>query len=104
MKDVQVKEEWHMEQRIIVGIIITVLGNMGISIWNTSFLLRTLDTNPPIVQRIMKLEYHMSEHGQVNQKILDVLGDLRKDSRKFREEQSRRTPMINYIERKMGSK
>jgi len=93
--------EWHMEKRIIIGIITTVLINMGMSIWNTSFLLRTLDTDPSIVNRIIALEYQVSEQGRVNLQILDELREAkrdRKEARKeraeFKGEQSKRTTIV----------
>ena len=98
------KEEWHMEKKLIIGIISAVLINMSVSIWQGFFILKTLDTDPPIIERIIRLEYHMSEHGRVNLAILDELKEGRKERAVFRKEQSRRTPMINYIERKLGMK
>lgn len=84
-----------MERRIIIGIITAVMINMGVSIWQGFFILKTLDTNPPIIERIIKLEFQLSEQGRVNQAILDELKEARKERAEFKAEQSVRTTTVH---------
>ena len=96
------REDWHMDKKIIGGLIGAVVLNITVSAWQGFFILKTLDTDPPIIERIIKLEYQVSEQGRVNQLILDELRDARKDRSKFMGEQSRRTSAIDWAEKQMG--
>lgn len=100
---------WHTDKRFMIGLLVVVIPTLFVSIWNATFLLRTLNTTPSLVEKVNKLEFQMSEQGRVNQAILDELKDAKKERKEaraerkeFLEEQARRTPMVNYIERKMG--
>ena len=86
---------WHLDKRLMIGLLVATIPTFFISIWNTSFLMRTLDTDPPIVQRLVKLEYYQSEAGRINRKILDELEKATKERRDFRDEQFRRTTTVN---------
>ena len=85
---------WHNEKKIIIGLITAVLINMSMSIWQSIFVISSLDTDPPVIQRIIKLEFHASEQGRVNQKILDEIAAARQERERFREEQSKRTTTV----------
>lgn len=93
---------WHTDKRFMVALLLAVIPTLIMSAWNTTFLLRTLDTNPPIVERLIRLEYQVSEQGRINQLILDELRDAKRDRAKFMGEQSRRTSAIDWVEKQMG--
>jgi len=93
---------WHTDKRFMIALLLAVIPTLMMSTWNTVFLLRALDTNPPIVERLIRLEYQTSEQGRINQLILDELRDAKKDRAKFISEQSRRTSAINWVEKQMG--
>lgn len=95
------QRQWHLNEKLMVAIIAGLVINMissGANIWYT---FKMLDTDPPIIERIIKIEYALSEQGRVNQAILDELKDAKRERAKFIGEQQRRTPMVNYIERLM---
>jgi len=104
MKKGEIMGTWHTYKRFMVALLLAVIQTLIMSAWNTTFLLRTLDTNPPIVERVNQIEFRLSEQGRVNQAILDELREARRERATFRREQARRTPMINYTEKKMGAK
>ena len=56
----------------------------------------------PLINRIIKLEYHVSEQGRINRLILDELRAAKKQRDKFISEQSRRTSAISWVEKQMG--
>ena len=89
------KEDWHMDKKIIGGLIGAVVLNITVSAWQGFFILKTLDTDPPIIERVIKLEYHVSEQGRINQKILDELTEARKERTAFRKEQTVRTTTVH---------
>lgn len=95
-------KDWHMDKKIIIGLITAVLITMFTSMGQWFYVIKTLDTDPPLINRIIALEYHASEQGRVNQQILDELRQARKQRTKFVNEQSRRTPMVDWIEKRMG--
>lgn len=85
---------WHTDKKIIIGLITAVMITMFTSLGQWFYVIKTLDTNPPIITRIIKLEYHASEHGRVNQAILDELREARVQRAKFVAEQSKRTTTV----------
>ena len=103
MKDAQERrEDWHMDKKIIGGLIGAVVLNITVSAWQGFFILKTLDTDPPIIERIIKLEYQVSEQGRVNQLILDELRAAKKERKEatkerveFRKEQTVRTTTVH---------
>ncbi len=97
-------KDWHMDKKIIIGLIISVLSSMTFSIFQFFYVLKTLDTDPPIINRIIALEYHMSEHGRLNQQILDELKEARKERMIFRKEQNIRTTTIRNASRHMRNR
>ena len=95
-------DTWHTDKKIIVGLITAVMITMFTSLGQWFYVIKTLDTDPPLINRIIALEYHASEQGRVNQQILDELRQARRERAKFIGEQQRRTPMVNWIEKRMG--
>lgn len=93
---------WHTDKKIIIGLIVAVLGTFITSLGQWFYVIKTLDTDPPLINRIIALEYHVSEHGRVNRQILDEIREARRVRTKFLGEQARRTPMVDWIEKKMG--
>ena len=85
---------WHTDKKIIIGLITAVMITMLTSIGQWFYVIKTLDTDPPIITRIIKLEYHASEQGRVNQKILDELRESRRQRTNFSAEQSKRTTTV----------
>jgi len=85
---------WHTDKKIIIGLITAVMITMVTSMGQWFYVIKTLDTNPPIIQRIITLEYSVSEQGRVNQAILDELRQARKQRAKFAGEQSKRTTTV----------
>jgi len=96
------QETWHTDKKIIIGLITAVLITMFTSLGQWFYVIKTLDTDPPLINRIIALEYQVSEQGRVNQAILDELRLARVQRAKFIGEQKRRTPMVDWIERRMG--
>ena len=96
------QETWHTDKKIIIGLITAVLITMFTSLGQWFYVIKTLDTDPPLINRIIALEYQASEQGRVNQAILDELRLARVQRAKFIGEQKRRTPMVDWIERRMG--
>lgn len=94
---------WHMNEKVMTGVIAALIINTGAMIWQGLFVLKTLDTDPPIIERIIRLEYQQSEQGRVNQKIFDKLDELTILINRFGKEQSRRKPLVDYIEKKINS-
>lgn len=93
---------WHTEKKFILGLMGVVILNTMAAIWQGFYIVKTLDTDPPIIERIIKLEFHQSEQGQVNKKIFAKLDELTTLINKFGSEQSRRKPLVDYIERKIN--
>jgi len=93
-----------MNEKVMVGVITALAINTAAVIWQAFFIIKTLDTDPPIVERIIALEYYNSEHGRVNQKILERLESIDRLITKFGNEQSRRKPLVDYIERKINGR
>ncbi len=93
---------WHTDKRFMIALLLAVIPTLIMSAWNTTFLLRALDTTPSIVERLIRLEYQTSEQGRTNQLILDELRDAKRDRAKFVGEQSRRTTAIDWVEKQMG--
>jgi len=96
------QDTWHTDKKIIIGLITAVLITMFTSLGQWFYVIKTLDTDPPLINRIIALEYQASEQGRVNQAILDELRLARVQRAKFIGEQKRRTPMVDWIERRMG--
>ena len=96
------EDTWHTDKKIIIGLITAVLITMFTSLGQWFYVIKTLDTDPPLINRIIALEYQVSEQGRVNQAILDELRLARVQRAKFIGEQKRRTPMVDWIERRMG--
>jgi len=96
------QDTWHTDKKIIIGLITAVLITMFTSLGQWFYVIKTLDTDPPLINRIIALEYQVSEQGRVNQAILDELRLARVQRAKFIGEQKRRTPMVDWIERRMG--
>lgn len=88
------KMSWHNEKKIIIGLIIAVLGTLFTSLGQWFYVIKTLDTNPPLINRIIVLEYKVSEQGRVNQAILDELKEARKERAVFKREQAKRTTTV----------
>lgn len=102
MEQGQSMKDWHSEKKIMIAVITAVLINLIMSVWQMAYVFKTLDTNPPLINRIIKLEYHMSEQGRVNTLILDELRAAKKQRDKFISEQARRTSAISWVEKQMG--
>ena len=96
------QDTWHTDKKIIIGLITAVLITMFTSLGQWFYVIKTLDTDPPLINRIIALEYQVSEQGRVNRAILDELREARVQRAKFIGEQKRRTPMVDWIERRMG--
>jgi len=86
---------WHMDKKLMVGIIGGVVLNAFAAIWQGLYIIKTLDTNPPLIDRLIALEYHASSHGRTNEKILDKLDDVVKLVHEFGEEQARRRTTVH---------
>ncbi len=93
---------WHTDKRFMIALLLAVIPTLIMSAWNTTFLLRALDTNPSIVERLIRLEFFMSEQGRINSAILDEIKEARKERAKFLSEQAKRTNSIKWVEKKMG--
>lgn len=100
---------WHMNEKVMTGVIVALVINTAAMVWQGVFVLKTLDTDPPIVERVRKLEYQMSEQGRINQRILEQLHEMgvliekvTKEQLKFGNELSRRKPLADYIERQIN--
>ena len=92
---------WHTDKKIIIGLITAVLITLITSLGQWFYVIKTLDTDPPLINRIIALEYQVSEQGRVNQAILDELKEAKKDRKEasneraaFRGEQSKRTTTV----------
>jgi len=103
------RSEWHMDKKITIGLILAVSLTFITSAGQLFYVVKTLDTDPPLIERIIRLELHISEQGRVNTAILDELKEAKEDRREARKEraqfigeQKRRTPMVDYIEKRMG--
>ena len=88
------QETWHTDKKIIIGLITAVMVTMFTSLGQWFYVIKTLDTDPPLITRIIKLEYHMSEHGRVNQAILDELRLAGAQRAAFAKEQAKRTTTV----------
>ena len=102
MSDEKIPKEWHMEQKVIVGVIVgltlSVLGQIGSYI----YLAKILNTNPPLPDRVLALEIKVSDFGKVLYKMNDTLDETNKFIREVKNEQSRRKPMVDYIEKRIN--
>ena len=85
---------WHTEKKIIIGLITTVTASMLLSLFQFFYVVKSLDTDPPLVNRVIALEYHNSEQGRINQQILDEIKESRKERESFRAEQLKRTTIV----------
>ena len=95
-------KEWHLKQKVMVGVIVAVSVSFLSSMYQFMWIVSSLDTTPPIVERVIALEFAMSQQGKTNEEILSTLKDIKITLGEIGREQSRRKPMVDYIERKMG--
>lgn len=94
---------WHMSQKVIAGLIISVGASLVMSSYQFFWVVRSLDTNPPIVERIITLELKASEYGRLMARINLTLDELNKTMDKIHQEQSRRKPMVDYVEKQLNN-
>ena len=93
---------WHMNEKVMIGVIVgLVLSVMG-SMLNVWYVAQTLNTNPPLTDRVLALEIKMSEFGKTMESINETMKIGNNLMAKIHQEQSRRTPMVNFIEKEMG--
>lgn len=104
---------WHMSERIMIGVVTGVIMAALISIGNTIYLVKTLNTTPSIPDRVLKLETNVefmrSEMAKAISgfesslnKIDNTLKTIRYDQHVIEYEQSRRKPIVDYMEKKMN--
>lgn len=95
-------KEWHMEQKVIIGVIVgltlSVLGQIGSYI----YLAKLLNTNPPLPDRVAKLEYQVSDFAQTMRDMNQTIRETNAIILKVSSEQSRRRPIVDYIEKRIN--
>lgn len=90
-----------MSEKVIAGIIISLSVSIIGQIAGGIYLFKQLNTNPPIPERVLKLEYQMSDFAQTLLRMNHTLESLDITIEKVSKEQARRTPMVNSMERQM---
>ncbi len=91
-----------MNEKVMAGVIIALIINLTVSLGQAWYVVKTLDTDPPIVERVRVLELKTSELGKTMDEVKDILGELRVIIGKVHTEQSRRTPLVDYVERQLN--
>ena len=93
--------DWHMSEKVIAGIVLglslSIIGQLGGGL----YLFKQLNTSPPIPERVLRLEYQMSDFGQTLLRLNHTLDKTNLTMDKVAREQSRRTPMVDSVERNM---
>ena len=69
---------------------------------NAIYIAKTLDTDPPIVERVRVLEFQTSEIGKTMTEIKNLLLRLDTTIESVNIEQSRRKPLVDYVEKQMN--
>lgn len=93
---------WHMSEKVMVsvisGLVLSVIGQIGSYV----YLAKMLNTTPPLPERVLKLEIQVSEFGKTLDKINETMKQTGDIIREVSKEQSRRKPMVDYIEHKIN--
>lgn len=93
---------WHMSEKVMVGVIIGLASSLVLSLGQALYISKTLDTTPPIVERVRVLELQTSEMGKTMKEIKNLLVPLNDTMQLIHREQSRRKPMVDFVEKEMG--
>ena len=93
---------WHMNEKVMVGVIIAVAINTVTSIGQAVYVLKTLDTDPPIAERVRVLELKASDFGKTMSEVRDILKSLKLTIDAVHREQARRQPLVDYVEKRMN--
>lgn len=65
---------WHTNEKLIIGLILISVPNFIGTVWNTSFLLQTLNTTPPLNEQVTKnsRDIALFEKYRLEEKISDA--------------------------------
>jgi len=88
-----------MSERVMIGVMVALGVNLTVSLGQAWYVVRTLDTDPPIVERVRVLELRTSELGKTMDEVKDILSDLKIVIDKVHNEQARRKPLVDYVEK-----
>ena len=88
-----------MSERVMVGVIGALLINIMVSVGQAWYVIKTLDTDPPIVERIRVLELKTSDYGKAISEFKSVLNDVRDFLQAGNIERSRLETRLDYIEK-----
>ena len=86
----------------MAGVIVALIINIVVSLGQAIYVMKTLDTDPPIVERVRVLELQMSEMGKTMDEIKELLKPLNATMALIHREQSRRKPLVDYVEKQMN--
>lgn len=95
------EREWHMDKKVMVGVITVLIINLLTSTMNVWYTTKTLTTEPPLPDRVSKLEWQMEGIGRTMTQLNDTLQSTNRVINRVAQEQARRTPMVDFIEREM---
>lgn len=96
---------WHMSERVmtgvVIGLVLSIIGSFG----NTWYITKTLNTNPPLTDRVLALEIKMSEFGKTLENVSKHMALTSEKTHmlvlKIHNEQARRKPLVDFVEDEM---
>jgi len=95
---------WHMSEKVMVGVIGALIINITVSIGQAWYVIKTLDTDPPIVERVRILELKTSDYGQAVADFKDVLSDVRDLLQASNISLERLETRLDYVEKRLDRK
>lgn len=93
--------DWHMSEKVIAGIIVALSVSVIGQVVGGIYLFKQLNTSPPIPERLLRLEYQMSDFAQTMQRLNHTMEKMEMTINTVAKEQARRTPMVDAIEKQM---
>ena len=90
---------WHTNEKVMAGVIVALTVNLTVSMGQAWYVVKTLDTDPPIVERVRVLELKTSALGETMAEVKGILNSLDETIWIVHSEQIKNTTRLDSLEK-----